>query len=431
VSGGLPGMGPSFPSEGDTRAHTGNPPGRRRHQGVLVEQSRAGVREVTRPRALVVEQGWSRGCLAAVRALSAAGWSVGVAAPEPRGLALASRCCRFGHLIAPLQPSVDAFVTSVATVARQGRYDVVFGAGEAEVLALSAARTALPAVFPHSQHDLLLRALDKSELSRAACAVGLAVPDVVDVGDVPDERTAVVVKARLHARPDVQGAPPRIDTTVVVGRTAAHRRVADIRALGGEPEVQTFHAGTLVAYSAVRGRAGQGVVADSMQRASRIWPPGAGASCRAETVEADEDLVDRSGALLEELGWFGLAELQFLVGEDGVPRLIDLNGRFYGSLSLAVAAGANLPAAWADLALGRTPGPRVRARPGVRYQWGTADVRRALRERRGGLLADVAATTTYAARSRHSVVALRDPAPAATRLLGAAAARLGSGTGGR
>jgi predicted ATP-grasp superfamily ATP-dependent carboligase len=210
----------------------------------------------------------------------------------------------------------------------------------------------------------------------------------------------------------------------VVGRTATRRRVDEVRALGGDPEVQAFHTGHLVAYSAVRGRDGEGVVADSMQRASRIWPSGAGASCRAETVEADEELVAGAAALLEALGWFGLAELQFLVGADGVPRLIDLNGRFYGSLSLAVAAGANLPAVWADLAVGRDPGPRVRARPGVRYHWGTADLRRAVRERRGGLWRDVSETAAYAVRSRQSVATLRDPAPAAARLLGAAAHRL-------
>ena len=101
-----------------------------------------------------------------------------------------------------------------------------------------------------------------------------------------------------------------------------------------------------------------------------------------------------------------------------MPRLIDLNGRFYGSLSLAVAAGANLPAVWADLAMGRPPQAPVRAVPGVRYHWGTADVRRAARERRGGLMRDLAGTAAYALRARQSVVDAADPAPALARLLG-------------
>jgi predicted ATP-grasp superfamily ATP-dependent carboligase len=309
-------------------------------------------------------------------------------------------------------------VESVASAIREGAYDVVFGAGEAELLALSAGRESLGAVFPHAPHAAVLRAVDKGELAHAAAAVGIAVPDEVDVEDVTDESTPVVVKARLHARPDLPDAPPRIDSTVVIGRTAVRRRVAEIRALGGEPQLQRFHTGTLTAYAAVRGRSGEGVVADSWQRAARIWPPDAGASCRAETIAVDDALTARAEALLAELDWFGLAELQFLVGADGIPRLIDLNGRFYGSLSLAVAAGANLPAVWADLAVGRRPPARVSAAPGVRYQWGTADLRRAARERRGGLLRDLASTVGYGMRARHSVLSSSDPGPALARLLG-------------
>ncbi|WP_432488340.1 ATP-grasp domain-containing protein [Kineococcus sp. SYSU DK018] len=365
-------------------------------------------------RALIVEQGWSRGALAAARALHDAGWTVGVATPTgPRdGLAVRSRARSAHHRTEPLHPA-DGFTGSVARAVREGGYDVVFGAGEAEVTALSAARDAVGAVVPHGPHEQLLRAMDKSELARAASAVGIAVPDVLDPADVPDERTACIVKADRHARPDLPGSPPRIDTTVVTGRTAVARRVAQVRALGADVEVQVLHPGTLVAYAVVRGPGG--VVAESQQRAERIWPPGAGASARAVTVDVDEELAARAQALLESLEFLGLAELQYVQAPDGTARLIDLNARFYGSLSLAVAAGANLPAAWGQIALGRAPRP-VRARPGVRYQWGSADVRRALTERRGGLVRDLAATVGAAPGARHSVASLRDPGPALARL---------------
>ncbi|WP_432498057.1 ATP-grasp domain-containing protein [Kineococcus gypseus] len=310
---------------------------------------------------------------------------------------------------------MDGFVASVAAAVRAGGYDVVFGAGEAEVTALSGHRAqveAAGALVPHGPHAQLLRALDKAELSRAAAAVGIAVPDVLDVADVPDERTACIVKAHRHARPEVAGAPPRIDTTVVTGRTAVARRVEGIRAVGGQAEVQVLHPGTLLAYAVVRGPGG--AVAESMQRAERIWPPRAGASARATTAAVDEELAARAGRLLASLDFLGLAELQYVEEPDGTARLIDLNARFYGSLSLAVAAGANLPDAWGRLALGRAAAP-VRARPGVRYQWGSADVRRALAERRGGLARDLAGTLAAAPAARHSVASLRDPGPALAR----------------
>ncbi|MBV9821107.1 MAG: ATP-grasp domain-containing protein, partial [Actinobacteria bacterium] len=294
-----------------------------------------------------------------------------------------------------------------------GGYEVVFGAGEAEVLTLSEHRHAVPAVVPHAEHRQVVAALDKARLAEAAVAAGFRVPGTLDPAALTDERLPVVVKARLHARPGFAGAPPRIDTTVVVGASATRRRVAEIATLGGDAEVQEFLDGRLTAYAAVVGPDGR-VVAEFMQQASRIWPPGAGASCRAVSVPVDPRLAARAAALLTTLGWFGLAELQFLVPADGIARLIDLNGRFYGSLALAVAAGANLPAAWAALATGR-PTPRSTAAPGVRYSWWEGDLRRAAVERRGGLARDVAGVLAAGLGATHSIGRWRDPAPALTQ----------------
>jgi predicted ATP-grasp superfamily ATP-dependent carboligase len=222
-----------------------------------------------------------------------------------------------------------------------------------------------------------------------------------------------VLKGRQHAAPQRPGSPPRIDTLVVFGADAVRRRLDELRALGAEPIGQEYVTGELLAYSAVTDRDAE-VGADSMQVASRIWPPYAGASCRAVTVQVDETIATKARALFLDLGWFGLAELQFVVPADGRPRLIDFNGRFYGSLALAVAAGANLPAIWAALASGRRV-RRTRARPGVRYQWLEGDLRRAGRERRGGLLRDGVTTIASAGSATHSLWSWRDPWPALQR----------------
>lgn len=365
-------------------------------------------------RALVVEQGFSRGALAAVRALAQAGWQVGVGAPDGRGLASSSRACARRHPVPAAHQDQPAFLAAVARAVREGGYDVVFGAGEAEVLTLSEHRDSVPAVVPHAGHQVVLDALDKARLAEAAVAAGIRVPASLDPGSLSDETRPVVVKARMHARPGHAGAPPRIDTNVVLGATATRRRVSQIADLGGQAEVQEFLDGYLMAYAAVTTADGRQVAAQSMQVASRVWPPGAGASCRAVSVPVDPELSGRAAALLAALGWFGLAELQFIVPADGIPRLIDLNGRFYGSLALAVRAGANLPAIWAALATGRDVEP-VTARAGVRYSWWEGDLRRALVERRGGLIRDLAGVLSTGVGAVHSIGRWRDPAPALTQ----------------
>lgn len=363
-------------------------------------------------RALIAEQGASRGAVAAVRALGRDGWHVGVAAPGAGGLAAASRWCAARHDVPAAHRDADRFVAGIAAAVVEGGYEVVFGAGEAEVMALSLHRDRLSAAVPYAEHDVVQRALDKSTLEEFARDVGILLPRTVGPADVAVEQP-VVVKARRHAAVDRPGAPPRIDTNVVFGPDAARRRLQQLADLGADPFLQEYLDGHLLAYAVVTDRQGD-VVADSMQVASRIWPPYAGASCRAQTIAVDPDVAARCRDLLAALGWFGLAELQFVVPAGGGPRLIDFNGRFYGSMALAAAAGANLPAVWARLATDRRVG-RTTARGGVRYQWLEGDVRRAWVERQPSVVADVAATVLSGLRAHHSLLGA-DWRPAAVRV---------------
>lgn len=93
--------------------------------------------------------------------------------------------------------------------------------------------------------------------------------------------------------------------------------MARIRAADAEPVLQT----------PVRSRLGAliGIFHDGrlhgrvQQTTTRLWPTPNGVSARAMTVPVDEELVARAEALLQDLGWWGLVELQFLTGEDRVP----------------------------------------------------------------------------------------------------------------
>jgi len=48
--------------------------------------------------------------------------------------------------------------------------------------------------------------------------------------------------------------------------------------------------------------------------------------------------------MLEALQWHGIAEVEFrLDSRDGVPKLMEINPRFWGSLCVAMAAGVDFP----------------------------------------------------------------------------------------
>lgn len=368
--------------------------------------------------ALVVEGAYhSRGALAAVRALAAAGWDVGVAAALPRSVAGTSRWTRRHHEIVAREESTEGFASSVADLVERHGYDVLLPAGDGEALALSAAR--LP--VPYGPHEGVVACFDKVLMNEVAARVGVRVPRtaVATEESLAAFDGPVVVKTRMYWEPDAQAPHITVDSEIFDDRADALDRIRGMRAMGGEPLVQEVVRGSLVALALVRDRSGR-TVGLAQQRAELLWPGPTGISARAVTTEVDDDLRRGVEALLDELSWVGLVQAQFLTSPEGPPCLIDLNGRLYGSLALAVGAGANLPALWAGVGVGTPPaGPPVIARPGVRYHWLLGDLRVSRSPRR------VLAALRWAPGAVHSVWSARDPRPALAYLATGVGRRLG------
>jgi predicted ATP-grasp superfamily ATP-dependent carboligase len=363
-------------------------------------------------RALILDVRGARASVAAVRALAADGWRVGLGAPRPDGLAAVSRHVSAFHAVPAPETGAEAFAAATRRAVEQGRYDVVFASSDADLLALSAARGSVPAVVPYPDDEALRRALDKLELGAAAERAGLAVPRTSAAEDGDGLRLPVIVKERVHGVP-AEGAPSRPFAGELAEAPAAVRElVAEVRARGSDAFVQEVVRGRLGALTVLCDRDHR-IVARVQQESLRIWPGDVGTSARARTVPIDEALSARAGRMLADLRWFGLAQLQFLRPGDGPPHVIDLNGRFYGSLALAVGAGVNLPALWARLATGREIPRRTDGSPGVRYQWLEADLRQARQDRRGGsVAADALDCLRWSIGAHHSIWCATDPRPA-------------------
>jgi predicted ATP-grasp superfamily ATP-dependent carboligase len=362
--------------------------------------------------ALLVGDGWEgRNVLAAAWGLSAGGWRVGVASPMP-GLAAASRFTRWHRVCSPTE-DLGAFEQDLQEVVRQGSYDVLLAGGDAEVLALAALAERLPAAVPYPPLPATVQAFDKWTLTRAAEAVGLAVPATIRASDrwAAAVEFPTIVKSRLHWKPGHRAARARLEAVEVEDDAELDAAVGAIESAGGDAIVQERVAGSMTAYVALMDRDGD-VVVEWQQDGHGTWPVAAGVWTRAVTVPLNPELAETARVLLRRLGWLGLAQLQFLVGSDGQPKLIDFNGRFYASGALPLAAGINVADMWARLAIGLPVAPIAPPPPGLRYQWLVGDVLRALEERRGGLGRDLRDCVRYRLRSVHSTWRRDDPMPA-------------------
>jgi predicted ATP-grasp superfamily ATP-dependent carboligase len=90
-------------------------------------------------------------------------------------------------------------------------------------------------------------------------------------------------------------------------------------------------------------------------RRLREVPVTGGASSYRESVALDPVLSASAVRLLEALEWTGLAMVEFKTGPKG-PMLMEINGRVWGSLPLAIRSGVDFPAKLLDLYLGRRNG---------------------------------------------------------------------------
>ena len=79
--------------------------------------------------------------------------------------------------------------------------------------------------------------------------------------------------------------------------------------------------------------------------------------------------------LLRALGWEGVAMVEYKRDvHSGEHVLMEVNGRFWGSLQLAIDAGVDFPSLLARVALGEKPAPVTRYRLGVRTRWTLGDL---------------------------------------------------------
>lgn len=368
-----------------------------------------------------------RGAVTAARALRRAGWHVDAGVPRSDGGLLgASRAVTTVHVVPRPNGDKEAFVAALerANAHRAGGYDVVFGSGDDWMAATSFLQDRLPMRVAHPGPAVVAQALDKLELSRLAAESGLAAPTTRPATPAAVESSAlpVVVKNRWHWAPD-RTRRHRVETQICQTRDELRSHLAQFTQDADEPVLQEHLGGELGALIGVmhEGR----LLGRVQQAASRLWPTPTGASARARTVPVDPVLAARSENLLRRLGWTGLVELQFLVDDDGVHHLIDLNGRFFGSLALSESARPGLVDAWARSVVGAPVPELADGRPGLRYHWMSGDLRRAVAERRGGVVADVCSSLHWGLGARHSVARLNDPRPLLHLLGGRRAARKG------
>jgi predicted ATP-grasp superfamily ATP-dependent carboligase len=330
---------------------------------------------------VLVTDGDERAALAVVRSLGRAGYAVHVCGDKRRTLAGVSRRAAAVFAVPdPLRVPRD-FVASVAAYVRTHAIDVILPITEPALLAVLSARASFgDAAIPFPSIETFRAASDKAALMGVASQLGLAVP-----------RQWELVASGALANLDVSALPYPV--VIKPGRSVGEhdgvRSKQGVRYASGSAELRARVAAMspaafpLLVQERVIGagsgvfllRWGGAIIASFAHRRIREKPPAGGVSVYAEAVPLDDTLREHSERLLDRLQWEGVAMIEYKIDtRTGVPYLMEINGRFWGSLQLAIDAGVDFPLLLVRLAMGERIAPQHEYREGTRGRWWWGEV---------------------------------------------------------
>ncbi len=253
----------------------------------------------------------------------------------------------------PLQ-STDLFVEWLLAHIEANEYDLIIPVTERVVVPLSRNIEKFPRVkIALPSRESLEVALDKSKTLALAKKVGVPYPVSVTVSTVEQlSKVAATLKFPVVIKPS------RSIAVVAAGSSQLQVSYAfDLSELESGCEhalkfgpviLQEYFAGDGVGIELI---AKQGEIVYSFQhlRLHEVPLTGGGSSLR-KSVAVMPDLLEASRKLISALGWNGVAMVEFKHNSSSDEFcLMEINGRFWGSLPLAVAAGADFPAMLFDL----------------------------------------------------------------------------------
>src|SRR5215472_7787869 len=331
---------------------------------------------------VLITDGNERSALAVTRALGSQQLEVVVGAETRSSLAAASKYCSRSFVYPSPYSDPDGFVEKLLEIMEQERIAVVFPISDIamQLIGKEKSRFERNAVVPAPPNSVFDEVSNKYKLMKLALELQIPIPETIFVPDGQVQDTAdqishypVVVKPGQSVMKGPNGW----------SKTSVHYAANAEELLNLYREKNYLRQPSLI-QRRVNGE-GQGLFALMNKgeplvlfahKRLREKPPSGGVSVLRESIELPKDMVDYALRLLQHVGWHGVAMIEFKIDRDrGVPLLMEANGRFWGSLQLAIDAGVDFPYLLYQLATGQPIQVPINGyRSGVKSRWLLGDL---------------------------------------------------------
>ena len=243
----------------------------------------------------------------------------------------------------------DAAIAAVLERSRQWGITHLVGISENHITLLNRYRHLLAKdytlLFP--PQEIFEKAVRKNLTLEYAQRVGIPVPKTMypqamkEVDDCRRLQFPVIMKLAHHQFSGGQASAFRHKYLRADSFEQLRKFLADLPP-GQFPMVQEYIPGSGLGVSMLV-RGGKALLAFQHRRI-REFPPEGGLGVMCEAVAPEPKLLEQSQRLLAEMDWEGVAMVEYRRdAQTGRYALMEVNGRFWGSLPTAIHAGADFP----------------------------------------------------------------------------------------
>jgi predicted ATP-grasp superfamily ATP-dependent carboligase len=326
---------------------------------------------------VLVTDGHFRKTLAVVRSLGQKGVQVTVGERTFLNTSFFSKYCARRLVYPSPRQSPDQFIEFLLKEIKGNHYDCLFPMEEETLLLLARHQSEISQytylLIPDLEKIEFVR--DKGNLMRFAEAHGIPTPKTFYSPPAPEPRGAQDLNHFLEEFPIPAVIKPRISSgsfgivhvkkreDLLSSYQSVHKRYPF-------PLIQEWipDGGGTFGLAALFDEASN-VKAAFVHKKLRMYPVQGGPSTLREGVEHPQ-IMEMGLSLLKSLNWTGVGMAEFKVDPgDGIPKLMEINPRFWGSLQLAIVSEVDFPYLMVKMARKESFEPVLHYTVGKRCRW--------------------------------------------------------------
>lgn len=288
--------------------------------------------------------------LAITRSLGKNGIDVICSDSKKNSKSFYSKYCKNKFIYPSPDDQPKEFIEALSKNVIENDYDVLFPVNDTDMFLVSKySNKFLPYVkIAMNDHQTFMKVLDKSITIQLASKLNIPVPETIFIESLEELNKVsellkypVVIKSKQSST-CISKKIIRGGTIRVASKEEFIQKYRELHMQNPFPLIQEYVHGDEIGIFVLFNKGELKAIFSHLR--IRSTNPLGGASCFRKSINVDLDMQNYAIKLLREMKWEGVAMVEFKVdSKEKIPKLMEINGRFWGSLQLAVSSGVDFP----------------------------------------------------------------------------------------